>query len=226
MTLVQADDCPCGSTHRYGDCCAPWHAQAEPAAPTPQALMRSRYSAFVLDLRPYLLATWHPSTRPAKLEAPPPDLKWLGLQVRAAPPPRGDEAEVEFVARSKQAGRAFRLHERSRFVREGGRWFYLDGQVLNQGRGTVRPSSATRPTPMSDFSSLPTAVGHMIGLAALGSCIGIGIMASKFLESSARQPEMMEPMQSKVFLLAGLLDGAFIISTAIGLWFALANPFK
>jgi F-type H+-transporting ATPase subunit c len=77
----------------------------------------------------------------------------------------------------------------------------------------------------AEFSSLPTAVGHMIGLAALGSCIGIGIMASKFLESSARQPEMMEPMQSKVFLLAGLLDGAFIIATAIGLWFALANPF-
>lgn len=72
---------------------------------------------------------------------------------------------------------------------------------------------------------LPFAVAHMIGLGALGSCIGIGIMASKFLEASARQPELIPVLQSRVFLLAGLLDGAFIISTGIGLWFATANPF-
>src|SRR3990167_2076412 len=59
---------------------------------------------------------------------------------------------------------------------------------------------------MADLSSLPLAVGHMIGLGALGSCVGIGVMASKYLEASARQPEMMEAMQPKVFLLAGLLD--------------------
>ncbi|MDP3254160.1 MAG: F0F1 ATP synthase subunit C [Hydrogenophaga sp.] len=79
---------------------------------------------------------------------------------------------------------------------------------------------------MSDISSIPLAVGHMIGLGALGSCIGIGIMASKYLEASARQPEMMEAMQPKVFLLAGLLDGAFIISVALGVWFAIADPFN
>ena len=79
---------------------------------------------------------------------------------------------------------------------------------------------------MSDISSIPLAVGHMIGLGALGSCIGIGIMASKYLEASARQPEMMEAMQPKVFLLAGLLDGAFIISVALGVWFASADPFN
>jgi F-type H+-transporting ATPase subunit c len=85
---------------------------------------------------------------------------------------------------------------------------------------------ATERSPtMADLSSLPLAVGHMIGLGALGSCIGIGIMASKYLEASARQPEMMEAMQPKVFLLAGLLDGAFIISVALGVWFALAAPF-
>jgi F-type H+-transporting ATPase subunit c len=78
---------------------------------------------------------------------------------------------------------------------------------------------------MADFSTIPLGVGHMIGLGALGSCIGIGLMASKFLEASARQPEMMEAMQPKVFLLAGLLDGAFIISVALGVWFAVANPF-
>ncbi len=78
---------------------------------------------------------------------------------------------------------------------------------------------------MDGINLLPLAVGHMIGLGAIGSCLGIGIMAGKYLESSARQPEMMEPLQAKVFLLVGVLDGAFIIATGIGLWFALANPF-
>ena len=79
---------------------------------------------------------------------------------------------------------------------------------------------------MESVDLLPLAVGHMIGMGAIGSCIGIGIMASKYLEASARQPELMEPLQSKVFLLVGVLDGAFIIATGIGLWFSLANPFK
>ena len=79
---------------------------------------------------------------------------------------------------------------------------------------------------MDGTNLLPLAVGHMIGMGAIGSCLGIGIMASKYLEAAARQPEMMEPLQSKVFLLVGVLDGAFIIATGIGLWFALANPFK
>jgi len=73
---------------------------------------------------------------------------------------------------------------------------------------------------------LPLAVGHMIGIGALGSCLGVGILGSKFLESSARQPELIEPLQTKVFLLVGVLDGAFIIATGIGLWFATANPFR
>jgi F-type H+-transporting ATPase subunit c len=73
---------------------------------------------------------------------------------------------------------------------------------------------------------LPLAVGHMIGIGALGSCLGVGLLGSKFLESSARQPELMEPLQTKVFLLVGVLDGAFIIATGIALWFATANPFR
>jgi F-type H+-transporting ATPase subunit c len=77
-----------------------------------------------------------------------------------------------------------------------------------------------------DINLLPLAVGHMIGMGAIGSCIGIGIMGSKYLEAASRQPEMMESLQNKVFLLVGVLDGAFIIATGIGLWFALANPFK
>ncbi len=70
------------------------------------------------------------------------------------------------------------------------------------------------------------ACGLIIGLGALGACIGIGIMGSKFLESSARQPELMNALQTKMFLLAGLIDAAFIIGTGIALWFTTANPFK
>jgi F-type H+-transporting ATPase subunit c len=73
---------------------------------------------------------------------------------------------------------------------------------------------------------VPLAVGHMIGFGAIGSCLGIGVMASKYLEASARQPELMDRLQTKVFLLVGVLDGAFIIATGIGLWFATANPFR
>ena len=90
--------------------------------------MRSRYSAFVKDLRTYLLDTWHPSTRPTLIEAPEPGLSWLGLDVRQAPLPVANEGTVEFVARSKWGGRAHRMHEISRFVFEDGRWFYLDAQ--------------------------------------------------------------------------------------------------
>ena len=88
--------------------------------------MRSRYSAYVLGLRDYLLASWHPQTRPPRLalEA----LRWLGLQVRRHSS-AGETATVEFVARYKTGGgKAQRLHERSRFRREDGRWYYLDGE--------------------------------------------------------------------------------------------------
>ena len=90
--------------------------------------MRSRYSAFVLARSDYLLATWHASTRPT-LEADEPGLTWLGLEVRRHTVVDADHATVEFVARSKLAGRARRLHEISRFLREDGRWFYVDGDL-------------------------------------------------------------------------------------------------
>jgi F-type H+-transporting ATPase subunit c len=79
---------------------------------------------------------------------------------------------------------------------------------------------------MNDLDLVPLAVGHMIGLGAIGSCLGIGLMAAKFLEASTRQPELMDRLQGKVFLLVGVLDGAFIIATGIGIWFATANPFS
>jgi len=90
--------------------------------------MRSRYCAFVLDELQYLLDTWHPDTRPAQLDPNPADLKWLGLQVKQHAQQNPNHATVEFVARCRQAGRATRLHELSRFVRQDGHWLYLDGE--------------------------------------------------------------------------------------------------
>lgn len=91
--------------------------------------MRSRYSAFVLQRRDYLLATWHPTLRPVTL-AFEPGVKWLGLQVRVVRVLDPNHAQVEFVARQRDAhGRAHRLQECSRFVRDGGRWHYLDGTI-------------------------------------------------------------------------------------------------
>jgi SEC-C motif-containing protein len=90
--------------------------------------MRSRYSAYVLGLRDYLLGTWHASTRPAQLEVGPgASPKWLDLEVIRHEPTGADRATVEFVARYKTFGLARRLHETSRFVRIDGRWFYVDG---------------------------------------------------------------------------------------------------
>ena len=91
--------------------------------------MRSRYSAYVLELTDYLRDTWHPSTRPAVIEPNPPGLKWLGLEVRQYTLQGADHASVEFVARSKLGSRAQRLHETSRFVRDDGRWYYVDGDL-------------------------------------------------------------------------------------------------
>lgn len=128
-----ASACPCGGLDASGRplalarCCGPVLA-GEPAA-TAEQLMRSRYSAFVLGQVDHLLATWHARTRPAELVLEP-GAKWLGLQVRAQACTGPDEAEVEFVARFRLQGRAVRQHERSRFVREAGRWFYVDGQAL------------------------------------------------------------------------------------------------
>jgi len=91
--------------------------------------MRSRYSAFVLGNLDYLRDSWHASTRPAVIDPLPSGLRWLGLEVRHHVTQGAEHATVEFVARSKLDGRASRLHEISRFVREDGRWYYLDGEI-------------------------------------------------------------------------------------------------
>lgn len=129
-TLADIDACPCGSTLALGACCGRYHAgPLHLLAPTAEALMRSRYSAYALGLHDYLLATWHASTRPAALEPDPPGLRWLGLDMRRHEGQDESHAVVEFIARSKLGGRAHRLHETSRFVRENGRWFYVNGDL-------------------------------------------------------------------------------------------------
>lgn len=121
--------CPCESGKNYAACCGRYIETGD-TAPTAEALMRSRYTAYTLLCEDYLLTTWHNSTRPEKIalaeEAP---SKWLGLQVKRHEQNDADHALVEFVARYKINGRAFRLHELSSFVREDGRWFYVDGEI-------------------------------------------------------------------------------------------------
>ena len=126
--MKPGEPCPCGSGQCYALCCRPLHAGERPAA-SAEALMRSRYSAYVLKLATYLLATWHPSTRPSELDLAADDSKWLGLDVKRHEVQDDDRAMVEFVARYRIAGRGHRLHELSRFVREDGRWFYVDGDL-------------------------------------------------------------------------------------------------
>lgn len=129
MTKTPADPCPCGRPLAYAACCRPWHEGAP--APDAETLMRSRYTAYVRGLADYLLATWHPSTRPAALdldESPRP--KWIGLEIKRHEATGPDGALVEFVARCRVGGRAQRMHEVSRFVREDGRWYYVAGDML------------------------------------------------------------------------------------------------
>jgi SEC-C motif-containing protein len=94
--------------------------------------MRSRYTAYVLRREDHLLGTWQADTRPASLELEDESgRKWLGLEIKRHEQGEPDRALVEFVARYKVAGRAHRLHEVSRFVREAGRWLYVDGDIRN-----------------------------------------------------------------------------------------------
>jgi SEC-C motif domain protein len=129
----QGAACPCGRVDArarplaFAQCCGRYLGGCEPAPDAP-SLMRSRYTAYVLCDEPYLLATWHPGTRPERLPFEP-GAKWLGLELRDQREVDAAHAEVEFVARYRAEGRAVRLRERSRFVREGGRWYYVDGEM-------------------------------------------------------------------------------------------------
>ncbi|EED30435.1 conserved hypothetical protein [gamma proteobacterium NOR5-3] len=122
--------CHCQSGEAFSVCCEPFLG----GTVTPQSaeqLMRSRYSAFVVCDQSYLLATWHPKTRPSRVRFDA-QQRWLGLSIRSTED--GSEEDqwgtVEFVARFKIAGKGHRLHEVSRFENLDGRWYYLDGKHL------------------------------------------------------------------------------------------------
>ncbi|MET0296882.1 MAG: YchJ family protein [Microbacterium sp.] len=120
------DACPCGSGGSFAACCrAVIRARS---APTAEALMRSRYTAFVVGDARHLRATWHPSTRPESLDLDP-GLRWLGLEVVATHAGVDGDARgtVEFIARWRDGTEGGALRERSRFVRQDGAWYYLDG---------------------------------------------------------------------------------------------------
>jgi SEC-C motif-containing protein len=121
--------CPCGSGASYPDCCEPLHDNRMSAA-TCEQLMRSRYSAYALGRLDHVFRTWHPRTRPERIE-PAPGLTWTGLSVgrTEAGLPGDDTGVVEFEARYDTPTGPEVLRERSRFTRRAGRWFYLDGDV-------------------------------------------------------------------------------------------------
>jgi len=127
----QGPECPCGSGQGYPQCCGHFIDNCELPA-TAEQLMRSRYSAYVLGREEYLLRTWHASTRPVQLDLSDADaLKWLGLKILRCETGGAEDREaiVEFVARYQVNGRAERLHEVSRFVREAGQWLYEGGKI-------------------------------------------------------------------------------------------------
>ncbi len=128
-------NCPCGRLQGkrvlpFEHCCQRYldHFDTTPA-PDAESLMRSRYTAFVLQRASYLLNTWDLTHRPAQLDFDA-EVKWLGLQVRVHRVIDSEHAEVEFIARSRLHGRATRLHELSRFSLQNGRWYYVDGVMI------------------------------------------------------------------------------------------------
>jgi SEC-C motif-containing protein len=126
---VNGPFCPCGERRQYRECCGRY-IRGEAAAPTAEALMRSRYTGYVRRDEAYLLRTWHPSTRPATLELD--ETLWVGLEVldTEAGGDQDTSGVVEFVARYLDANKAVAtLHESSRFTHEGGEWLYIDGDV-------------------------------------------------------------------------------------------------
>ncbi|MFD5587231.1 YchJ family protein [Streptomyces sp. NPDC127063] len=115
--------CPCGSGEKYADCCGRYH-RGEAAAPTAQALMRSRYSAFVVRDTGYLLRTWHPRSRPAELELDP-RMRWTGLEILGTSDGSAFHSTGTVTFRASYQGGS--LHEHSRFERVDGAWVYVDG---------------------------------------------------------------------------------------------------
>ncbi|MCZ0990029.1 YchJ family protein [Streptomyces diastatochromogenes] len=119
--------CPCGRPESYDACCGRFHS-GPAAAPTAEALMRSRYSAFVKGDAGYLLRTWHPRTRPERLDLDP-GMKWTGLEILGSTD--GSAFHTTGTVTFRASYRDGSLHERSRFERVDGAWVYVDGDFLD-----------------------------------------------------------------------------------------------
>jgi SEC-C motif-containing protein len=137
--MSQEHTCVCGLPRPYAECCEPLHRN-ERSAPTAEALMRSRYAAFARGEIDYLIRTLHPSKRGARdrqeLEQSVKAFRWVGLTIRevVAGQETDDTGIVAFEADYLSAGVPGVLQERSRFVREAGQWFYVDGDVSDRAR--------------------------------------------------------------------------------------------
>ncbi|HWS03594.1 MAG TPA: YchJ family metal-binding protein [Gammaproteobacteria bacterium] len=147
--MNQAECCPCGSGRAMAECCGP--ALSGQCLPdTAEALMRSRFTAFVRGDVEYLLTTWHPRTRPMMLDlTDQPAWERLEIVRRNAGTKTDSEGQVEFIAHFRSDTGAGRLHESSRFVREQGQWLYLDGVqpttiADKPGRNTACPCGSGR----------------------------------------------------------------------------------
>ncbi|MGW3955059.1 YchJ family protein [Streptomyces sp. NPDC004752] len=125
--MVTRSCCPCGLSGVYEACCGRYHRGAG-AAPTAEALMRSRYAAFVRGDAEYLLRTWHPRTRPLRLDLDP-GLRWTGLEVLGTTD--GSAFHTAGTVTFRASHRGGSLHERSRFERVDGAWVYVDGEFLD-----------------------------------------------------------------------------------------------
>ncbi|MFF7241402.1 YchJ family protein [Streptomyces collinus] len=120
--------CPCGRPESYDACCGRFHAGTA-AAPTAEALMRSRYSAFVVGDAGYLLRTWHPGTRPGRLDLDP-GTRWTGLEILGTTDGSAFHRTGTVTFRASYRGGS--LHERSRFERVDGAWVYVDGDFPDE----------------------------------------------------------------------------------------------
>jgi len=135
--MTDSNPCPCQSGRETAQCCGAILAGRQRAA-TAEALMRSRYCAYLTGDRAYLLRTWHPTTRPPAIEADR-DLSWCGLEIIRTD--QGGEEDqtglVEFKATGHRHHRLLALHETSRFVKEDGQWYYVGGELLAVPRRVV-----------------------------------------------------------------------------------------
>lgn len=144
------DPCPCGNAKEYANCCEPLHDRDEQPA-TAADLMRSRYSAYVLQDADYLMWSWHPKTRPAEISGLDTQ-EWLGLEIVSKSKGSGLDAtgSVEFAARFRSGDTEHVLRENSTFSRVSGRWVYMDGQVSSAPSALAAGPQVTTKPPFGD----------------------------------------------------------------------------